>query len=98
LLRQNLAVTVDELRHAQDVNRALEATIVQREATITDLRTLNERNAVACVNLIKSLNGANARCAEYKNQLRASGIPLPEPPYFLAVLDDGSVAGPFGRN
>lgn len=96
-LRQHVACTLDSLRDAQRGNLSLLSDVSERDATITKMAEEHERSSLAIIKLIKSLNAANARCAEMQQALHAQGI-TSEPGYFLAMLGDGSIAGPFGRN
>lgn len=97
VLRRNLAEALDNLENERAGNRAMRATLAESQATVTGLLADQERSKVAIANLLSALNGANVRCAELQTALRNCGGEA-ETPYFLAVLDDGSVAGPFGRN
>lgn len=104
-VRERLADALDELHRLQSessgqqgADAAAPAQIADRDATITAMQGEHERMVLSVVSLIKSLNAANARCAEYQTALRNAGVQTPEPPYFLAVTSDGSVAGPFSRS
>ena len=95
--RQHVACTLDDLRAAQRANQVLLGDVAERDTTIVKMAEEHERSSLAIMRLIKSLNATNARCAEMQQALHAQGI-ISEPGYFLAMLGDGSIAGPFGRN
>lgn len=96
-LRQTLNQALDDLSCADSTNSALRQNINQRDADLADAQAQLLRAADSIQGLIKALNAANVRCAELQNALHRHGLSA-ESAYFMAVLGDGSVAGPFSRN
>lgn len=103
-MRRRLAETLDRLRDARDGNDALRATIAEygnaiaeRDRTIATLREERAQCDATVLSLIKSLNSANVLCSDMRSQLARSGHEV-QGGYFMAVLPDGSVAGPFSRS
>lgn len=96
-LRSRLAAALDARNDAETANEILRQRIAQRDADIAEAQEQLNRASVAIQNLLVSLNTTNARCASLQGQLSRCGGAI-EPAYFLALLDDGSVAGPFSRN
>lgn len=110
-VRQRLAEALDRLRDAQDGNDCLRAVIAEsyaviseRDALIAQLRQDNaqlRQERARCdqsiVDLVKALNIANVNCASLRSQLARCGAEA-QGYYFMAVLDDGSTAGPFSRS
>jgi hypothetical protein len=92
-----MAGMLDTVRDVQQTNHQLLAEISERDATIAMMQAEHERATLAIVSLIKSLNASNVRCSEMQQCMHVVGVE-PQPGYFLATLNDGTIVGPFGRN
>lgn len=106
-----LAAALDSRREAESAKEVLQGEVQrlsdklmtavtqlgQRDADLADAQEKIVQANDAIGRLLQALNASNVRCAEQQQALQRSGITA-EAAYFLAVLSDGSTAGPFSRN
>ena len=110
-VQNRLAALLDAQREAEAVNEFLRGRaqrlsdelaeanfqLGQRDAGLSGAQAKIAEANGAIGRLLQALNSANVRCAEQQQALQRNDLTA-EAAYFLVALDDGTIAGPFGRN